>query len=74
LLEHVEGKGGQIFLESFAWGGLNGPIVKAARKDNQTSIFQDAGLYANAKEIKVNLETLLRKSLGEPVASDERVK
>ena len=66
LLEHVEGKDSQVFIEGLGWGKENGPALKAARYAGQEVIFPDKGLYANATEIKDNLETILTR-LSEPV-------
>lgn len=62
LIEHVEGKDSQIFIRSFASGGLGGPIIKGPRYDGQHH-FQDAGLYTNAEEFRDDLDRVLNNSL-----------
>jgi hypothetical protein len=60
LIEHPERRGSQILSRSFAFGGPNGPIVKPIRDTSETA-HPDAGLYANAHEFAVNLETALKR-------------
>ena len=67
LLEHAEGKDSQVFIQSFAWGKEHGPILKAARYAGQEQVFPDKGLYANAAEIRDELEAILYRLLNEPV-------
>ena len=62
LLEHPEKDGG-VFLQSFGVGGDKGPTLKVKRPAGQEMIFPDAGLKANATEIKNNLERLLEKAI-----------
>jgi hypothetical protein len=59
LLEHVEGSDSRVFLQSFGVGGEQGPTLKVQRHAGQETIFPDAGLEANAAEIKNNFENLL---------------
>jgi len=61
LLEHAEGKDSQVYTRSFAFGGPQGPVIKSIRNTYQIDIFPDQGLYKNAKEIKTNLENLLKR-------------
>jgi hypothetical protein len=63
LIEHAEGKDSQIFIRSFAWGGQQGPVLKAVRYGGQEGIFRDKGLYENAEEFRSNLEKLLHAAL-----------
>jgi hypothetical protein len=63
LLEHVEGKNSQVFIQSFAFGKENGPVLKGMRYAHQEHIFPDKGLYLNATEIKDNLEDILKRLL-----------
>lgn len=65
LLEHTEGKDSQVFIQSFGFGGANGPVLKAIRYSGQESIFPDAGLYKNATEFRDNLEKHLQKVLSQ---------
>jgi hypothetical protein len=62
LLEHPE-KESQVFLQSFGVGGDKGPTLKVERPKGQERIFPDAGLWANAAEIKNNLEKLLDRAI-----------
>jgi len=64
LLEHPEGKGSHVFIRSFAWGGAQGPVIKALRYDPQQHVFPDRGLYENAREFRENLERCIRTALG----------
>lgn len=63
LLEHPEGRSSRIFAQSFGVGGEEGPTLKIERNAGQEHLFPDAGLWANAKEIKNNLEVLLDRVL-----------
>ena len=63
LLEHAEGPDSRIFLQSFAVGGDQGPTLKVERPAGQENIFPDAGLEANASEIKDSLDRLLDRIL-----------
>ena len=67
LLEHVERKDSQVFIQGLGWGKENGPVLKAARWAGQEQVFPDKGLYVNAAEIKDNLEVILKRLLNEPV-------
>lgn len=60
LLEHPEGKDSQVSIQSFGWGGSQGPVIKALRYGGQENVFPDRGLYENAEEFRVNLERNLR--------------
>jgi hypothetical protein len=64
LLEHAE-KQSHVLIRSFGWSKEGGPILKAVRCIGQEKIFPDQGLYANAQEIKDNLEAILMRILGE---------
>jgi len=63
LLEHVEGSDSRVFTQSFGVGGDQGPTLKVKRPAGQEAIFPDAGLEANAAEIKNNFEKLLDRVL-----------
>jgi hypothetical protein len=63
LLEHPEGGNSRIFAQSFGVGGEQGPTLKIERDAGQEHVFPDAGLWANAQEIKNNLEALLDRLL-----------
>ena len=63
LLEHADGKESQVYVQSFGIGGDQGPTLKIKRPEGQETIFPDAGIYANAEEIRVNLEQLLNLAL-----------
>jgi hypothetical protein len=65
LLEHPEGSDSRVFICSFGFNEVSGPVVKAARYAGQENIFRDSGLYENASEIKYNLEGILKRELGE---------
>jgi hypothetical protein len=62
LIEHPEGRGSQVLSCSFAWGGPNGPVLKAIRESSETA-HPDAGLYPNAHEFAVKLETALERGI-----------
>jgi hypothetical protein len=67
LLEHAgQGARNPITVPSFAFGGPNGPVVKAIRPAHQVGIADDIGLYANADEMRKALEFRLRRELGKP--------
>ena len=59
LLEHPEGKSSRVLVQSFGVGGEEGPTLKVEREIGQEDIFPDAGLWANAEEIRKNLEVVL---------------
>ena len=63
LLEHADGKQSQVYIQSFGIGGDQGPTLKIERPAGQQHIFPDAGLYANAEEIRVNLERLMKAAI-----------
>lgn len=63
LLEHADGKQSQVYIQSFGLGGDQGPTLKIERPTGQSHIFPDAGLYANAEEIRANLERLLNLAI-----------
>jgi hypothetical protein len=63
LLEHPEGRSSGIFTQSFGVGGDQGPTLKIERETGQENIFPDAGLWANAEEIRKNIEALLDRVL-----------
>lgn len=63
LLEHAEAQDSRIFKQTFGVGGEEGPQIKVERPAGQENIFPDAGLEANATEIKNNLEKLLDRAL-----------
>ena len=63
LLEHPEGMSSRIFAQSFGVGGERGPTLKIERDAGQEDVFPDAGLWANANEIRQNLERLLDRLL-----------
>jgi hypothetical protein len=63
LLEHPEGRDSQVFEQSFGVGGEEGPTLKIERSAEQEAIFPDAGLRANAKEIRDTFERLLDRVL-----------
>jgi len=65
LLEHAEGTDSQISIRSWGFSRESGPVLKAVRYDHQQHVFPDSGLFTNANEIKVNLDTLLRAQLNE---------
>jgi hypothetical protein len=64
LIEHPEGRASRVMSRSFAFGGGNGPVVKAVREASETA-HPDAGLYANAREFAVNLDTALTSAMEE---------
>ena len=68
LIEHPEGRSSQVLSRSFGFGGPNGPIVKALRDTSETA-HPDGGLYANAHEFALNLETALKGAIGSLVPS-----
>jgi hypothetical protein len=59
LLEHAEGKSSRVLMQSFGYGGEAAPTIKVEREEGQENIFPDAGLWANAEEIRENLEVRL---------------
>jgi hypothetical protein len=63
LLEHAEVRDSRVFVQSFGVGGDQGPVLKVTRPEGQEEVFPDPGLYANATEIKVELERLLNNAL-----------
>lgn len=68
LLEHPEGRDSKVFTASFAFGGVNGPHIKAARRVGQEEVFPDAGLYPNAQAFQEEFERLLRVCMEKPGA------
>ena len=63
LIEHPEGRDSEVYIVSFGYGGEQGPMIKALRYECQTEVFKDAGLFANATELKDNLEKRLSEYL-----------
>ena len=63
LIEHPEGSPSRVFLLSWAWGGPQGPVIKAIRHVGQQDVFPDPGLYRNAAQFRDRLEALLRATL-----------
>lgn len=63
LLEHPESRNSGVFKQTFGWGSEEGPIIKMGRHGDQWEIFQDAGLYVNAEELKESLDTYLKAFL-----------
>lgn len=55
LIEHPESKDSLIFNGGFAFGGPKGPVLAAARKDQQSDKWPDAGLFPNAEEFAIEL-------------------
>lgn len=66
LLEHSHEHDSKVTTVSFAYGGTQGPVLKASRIQGQESVFPDRGLYVNADEFIANLETELRKAINGP--------
>jgi hypothetical protein len=62
LIEHPEARDSQVLSWSFGFGGPNGAVVKAIRESSETA-HPDAGLYLNAREFAVNLETALERGI-----------
>jgi hypothetical protein len=62
LIEHPE-KGDKIFIQSFATGGPNGPVLKVYRPTGTATTFQDMGLYVNAEEFADSLSQALGSAL-----------
>ena len=63
LLEHPEGRDSRIFNWSWTVGNPEGPILKVHREPHEVAVFPDRGLYANAQELKENLERELEQAL-----------
>lgn len=63
LLEHPEGQDSRIFNWSWTVGNPEGPILKVHREPHEVAVFPDRGLYANAQELKENLERELERAL-----------
>lgn len=63
LIEHPEGSASHVFALSWAWGGPQGPVLKAVRHEGQEDTFPDAGLYVNAQVFRDHLEALLTSAI-----------
>jgi hypothetical protein len=74
LLGHVEKDDSKIFGQSFGVGGDQGPTLKVERQSGEENRFPDAGLPANATEIRDNLERLLDAVLSKPKSTPSRRK
>jgi hypothetical protein len=48
LIEHPEGKTSKVLFDSFGYGTVTGPVVKAMRVGKEVGPHPDAGLYPNA--------------------------
>jgi hypothetical protein len=59
LIEHPEGKASKVLFDSFGFGTVTGPVVKALRVGTQVAPHADAGLYPNA----IGLINALTKAL-----------
>lgn len=55
LIEHVDGADSGVLIDSFAWGGAQGPVLRAIRYDHQKDVFPDAGLFVNIDEMSNKL-------------------
>jgi len=64
LLEHPENRDSKVFVQSFGIGGEAGPTLKIERNNGQEAIFPDAGLWANARELRDVFERSLDRVLG----------
>lgn len=63
LLEHPEGRDSRIFASDWAVGLPEGPRFKVHSRPSGVPAFVDQGLYVNTRELRHNLEDLLRKAL-----------
>jgi hypothetical protein len=59
LIEHPEQRDSNVYILSFGHGGIQGPVIKALRHDNQSDVFVDRGLFVNAIELTKSLEKRL---------------
>jgi hypothetical protein len=63
LIEHPEGADSQVFVQSFSFGGPNGPVLKDGRTAALKNRPSDQGLYRNASEFNNNLISALKSAL-----------
>lgn len=63
LLEHPEGNSSGVHINSFAHGGVCGPVIKGLRYDHQADLHKDRGLYVNLEEFIVGYKSKLERSL-----------
>jgi hypothetical protein len=63
LIEHPERDDSRVFVQSFSFGGPQGPVLKGGRPPSEPDVHADAGLYQNAEEFRINLEGILRAAI-----------
>jgi hypothetical protein len=63
LIEHPDGKDSGVLISSFAWGGEQGPVLKAVRTQDQMSLWPDSGLFRNYNEFSNDLVSTLKEFL-----------
>lgn len=61
LIEHPRDTGSGVYINSFAYGGPVGPVVKGVRYTGQENVYKDGGLWVNIKEFLDELILVLRE-------------
>ena len=67
LIEHPEDKSSKILYDSFGFGKITGPVIKALRINGQAGIHEDAGFYPNANAFIHDLEKALINAIEGPI-------
>jgi len=65
LIEHPEGKASKVPFDSFGYGTVTGPVVKALRLGKEVGPHPDPGLYPNAVDLIRALTEALSAALAE---------
>lgn len=63
LLEHPEKHGSTVIYDSFGYGKLTGPVIKALRLAGQSEIHPDPGFYQNEKSLLGAIVSGLQEAL-----------
>jgi hypothetical protein len=65
LLEHPEGGDSGVLTNSFGYGSMTGPVIKAMRRADQSDVFPDAGFILNTAALLDAVNGLLARILNE---------
>lgn len=63
LIDHPDKRGG-VLRRGVGFGGEDGPQLKIARDGDEQTSFVDRGLFLNAVEMRLNLQSHLERLLG----------
>lgn len=63
LIEHPDGRSSLVAIQGFGGGGDSGPVLKPGRYEHQVGLWEDRGLFVNAREFKEGLEKSLMTAI-----------